>query len=70
MKCLQMPDDPLPCFLEKIGQGGWSSGINTLVYVFRHFWLDFMLFLTSKLLKTVNFGALGHFGQHALAICV
>ena len=28
------------------------------------FQLDFMLFLTSKLLKNVNFSALGHFGQH------
>ena len=39
-------------------------------YVFRHFWLDFMLFLTSKLLKNVNFGLLDHFGQLVLTTCV
>ena len=42
-----------------------------IIYVFRHFWLDFMLFLTSKLLKNVNFAALGHFIQHVVfIICV
>eukprot|EP00493_Phyllostaurus_siculus_P022216 UN22548 len=29
-----------------------------------------MLFLTSKLLKNVNFGLLDHFGQRVLTICV
>jgi len=29
-----------------------------------------MPFLTSKLLKNVNFAPLGHFGQHVLTICV
>ena len=42
-----------------------------IICVFRHFSLDFMLFLTSKLLKNVNVGALGHFGQHiVLTMCV
>ena len=34
------------------------------------FQLDFMLFLTSKLLKNVNFGPLDHCGQRVLTTCV
>ena len=41
-----------------------------IIYVFRYFWLDFMLLLTSKLLKNVNFGLLDHFGQRVLNTCV
>ena len=63
-------------------KGGGSSPLNLpghhviwnypehIIYIFRHFWLDFMLFLTSKLLKNVNFGLLDHFGQRVLTTCV
>ena len=34
-----------------------------IIYVFRHFWLYFML-------KNVNFGLLDHFGQLVLTTCV
>ena len=41
-----------------------------IIYVFRHFWLHFMLCLCSKLLKNVNFGFLDRCGQRVLTACV
>eukprot|EP00493_Phyllostaurus_siculus_P024742 UN25084 len=34
----------------------YSNTLDHIIYVFRYFWLDFMLFLTSKWFKNVNFG--------------